>query len=101
MITAINEKNFEELVIKNKKTVLLDFSAKWCGVCKMIEPDVEDISNECSDTVFVGSVDVDEEEKLSDKFDIRFVPTLIVFKNGKQISNVNGLKSKEQILKML
>ncbi len=97
---TITSQNFEELVLKNEKTVLLDFWATWCGPCQMIAPVVAEIAEENPD-IAVGKVNVDEEMQLAQAFGITSIPTLIVFKNGVNVNTVVGLRSKEQILALL
>lgn len=97
---TITAKNFEETVLKNEKTVLLDFWATWCGPCQMIAPVVAQIAEENPDVV-VGKVNVDEEMQLAQAFGITSIPTLIVFKNGVNVNTAVGLRSKAQIEEMI
>ena len=97
---TITSQNFEELVLKNEKPVLLDFWATWCGPCQMIAPVVAEIAEENPD-IAVGKVNVDEELQLAQAFGLSSIPTLIVFKNGVNVNTVVGLRSKEQILALL
>ena len=99
-VIDITSENFEELVLKNEKTVLLDFSAVWCGPCQMIAPVIHEIAEENGDIV-VGKIDVDNETPLAIKFGVSSIPTLVVMKNGQAIDKAVGLRSKEQILEML
>ncbi|MBP3560289.1 MAG: thioredoxin [Clostridia bacterium] len=99
-VIDITSENFEKLVLKNEKTVLLDFSAVWCGPCQMIAPVIHEIAEENGD-VFVGKIDVDNETSLAIKFGVSSIPTLVVMKNGQAIDKAVGLRSKEQILEML
>lgn len=82
-----SKENFEELV-KNGVTVV-DFNATWCGPCKMLHPNFEAVSNELTDYKFVG-VDVDENGQIAARFNIRAVPTVIVFKDGKALKATTG-----------
>ncbi len=99
-VIDITSENFEEVVLKNEKTVLLDFSAVWCGPCQMISPVIHEIAEEKEDIV-VGKIDVDNDTSLAIKFGVSSIPTLIVMKNGQAIDKAVGLRSKEQILEML
>ena len=99
-VIDITSENFEEVVLKNEKTVLLDFSAVWCGPCQMIAPVIHEIAEENVDIV-VGKIDVDNETPLAIKFGVSSIPTLVVMKNGQAIDKAVGLRSKEQILEML
>ena len=95
----VNKNNFEE--IKNsEKPVLLDFYAEWCGPCRMVSPIIDEIAKERDDIV-VGKVNVDEEEELAGKFGVFSIPTLVVIKDGKIVSQESGAKPKNLILAMV
>jgi thioredoxin 1 len=95
----VNKNNFEE--IKNSdKVVLLDFYADWCGPCRMVGPVIEEIAEERADIV-VGKINVDEEEELAGQFGVFSIPTLVVMKGGKIVSQESGAKPKAQIIAML
>ena len=95
----ITKENYEEL-IKNGKPVLIDFWATWCGPCRMIAPMVEEIAEERED-ILVGKVDVDAQTELASQFQVYSIPTLVVMKDGKVLTQSTGAKSKAQILAML
>lgn len=99
-VIHITSENFEELVLKSEKKVLLDFWATWCGPCRMIAPAVEEIAEEY-DSITVGKINVDEEMALAAKFGITSIPTLIVMENGKVVNQALGFRPKESILKLL
>ncbi len=99
-VVKINKTNFEELVLKSEKTVLIDFYADWCGPCKMVAPIVEEISEEYPDVV-VGKINVDDEMELAVKFGIQSIPALFVLKDGKIKDSAIGYKPKEVLLEML
>lgn len=92
--------NFEEVVLKSTKPVLVDFWATWCGPCMMIAPVIEKIAKENEDIV-VGKVNVDEEMSLAMAFKIESIPTLIAFKNGEVVNKGVGVMSEESILKLV
>lgn len=92
--------NFETEVLKEKKKVLVDFNADWCGPCRMLAPGLEKLSEEKKDVKFV-SVNIDEEESLARDYNIFSIPCLIVFKDGKEIGRSVGLKPKEEIEKLI
>lgn len=97
MINLTNE-NFEKEVMSSKKPILVDFWASWCGTCQMIAPIVEEISNELSERIEVGKLNVDEQPEIAIKYDVMSIPTLILFKDGKVVNTIIGYHSKDEIL---
>ena len=98
---TLTKENFKTEVLESTLPVLVDFWASWCGPCRMIAPTVEEIAKEYEGKIKVGKVNVDDEGDLASEYDIMYIPTLIVFKNGKVTNVSNGLKRKDEILKML
>ncbi len=98
-VKLIKKENFDE-VLKSEKTVLLDFYADWCGPCRMVSPIVDEIAEERED-IFVGKINVDNEAELAMEFGVASIPTLIVMKGGKVVSQSAGARPKAQILAML
>ena len=99
-ILHITKDNYEELVLKAEKPVLLDCWATWCGPCRMVAPIVEQIAEEFDD-ILVGKIDVDTEMELAASFRIVSIPTLIVMKDGKVANTAVGYRPKADILKLL
>jgi thioredoxin 1 len=90
MALEITDANFDELVLKSDKPVLVDFWAEWCGPCRMVGPVVEEISKEYADTAVVGKVNVDNNPGISIKYGIRNIPALLYFKNGEIVDKQIG-----------
>ena len=82
MALEITDSNFEEVVLKSDKPVLVDFWAEWCGPCRMVGPIVEELANDYGDKAVIGKVNVDENPEISVRFGIRNIPALLFFKNG-------------------
>lgn len=97
----LTKQHFENEVIKSDKPVLVDFWATWCGPCRMLAPVISEIAEEADSRFKVGKVNVDEEQELAALFQIMSIPTLMVFKNGKPVNKVVGLRSKADLLEML
>ena len=95
MLKKLTSQNFESEI--NANTTLVDFYADWCGPCKMIAPIIEEIANE-RDDITVGKVNVDDDSAIAIKYGIVSIPTIIVFKDGKETSRIVGLRSKDAIL---
>ena len=94
----ITDSNFEKLVLKSEKLVIVDFWAEWCGPCKAITPILDEISNEFGDKVLIGKVNVDEVKELPVKYGIRSIPTLLFFSNGEITRQEVGLQSKQTLV---
>ena len=99
-VLTITKDNFEELVLKSEKTVLLDFWASWCGPCRMVSPIVDEIAKE-NPNITVGKINVDEQPELAASFSIMSIPALFVIKQGKIANQIIGYRPKEEILNML
>jgi thioredoxin 1 len=98
-VISVNENNFDE--IKNsEKIILLDFYADWCGPCRMVSPIVDEIAKENPDYL-VGKINVDNEPKLAQDFDVSSIPVLLVMRDGKIVNQSVGAKTKQQILAII
>lgn len=99
-VIKVTVENFEEIVLKNDKPVLLDFYADWCGPCKMLAPTIDEIAREHEEYA-VCKLNVDEAMPIAIKYGIESIPTLIAFKGGEAVGKIIGLRPKEAILEML
>ena len=98
---AVDEGNFEELVLQAKMPVLVDFWATWCGPCRMVAPVVEELAEEYDGRISFGKVDVDQNPKIASQYGIMSIPSLLIFKDGKPVSNIVGFRPKDQLKKSL
>ena len=100
-ILEFSDQNFEQEVLKSDKPVLVDFWAEWCAPCRMIAPAVEAIANEYAGRAKVGKLNVDENPSVTSRYNIRSIPTLLVFKNGEIKEQLVGTTSKDNLAKLL
>jgi|SRR5690554_6265896 len=94
MAIELTDANFEEIVLKSDKPVLVDFWAEWCGPCRMVGPVVDELHKEYDGKAIVGKVNVDNNPQTSAKFGIRNIPTVLFFKNGEIVDKQVGAAPK-------
>jgi thioredoxin 1 len=90
MALEITDSNFEDLVLKSEKPVLIDFWAEWCGPCRMVGPIVEELAKDYDGRAVIGKVNVDHNPEISMKYSIRNIPTLLIFKGGQVVDKQVG-----------
>lgn len=100
MKIKLSTENFEKEVLKTEKPVLVDFYADWCGPCNAMEPVIEELAKELEEKVKVGKINVDENPDIAVEYNVMSIPTLIVFKNGKEEKRLVGLRNKEELINL-
>lgn len=91
---------FED-IIKSKEICVCDFSASWCGPCRMMAPILEDVSEKYKRKYYFYQIDIDSAEDLAEKYNVEVVPTIIIFKKGKEIGRTSGFQEMEEFEKFL
>jgi len=100
-IVHTNDENFEADVLKSEKAVLLDFWAEWCGPCKMIAPLLEEAADQYADKLTVAKLNIDENPNTPAKYQIRSIPTLMLFKDGSVLAQKLGAMPKKDLTEFL
>ena len=101
MAVEFTDSNFEELVLKSDKPVMVDFWAQWCGPCRMVGPIVEEIHGEYEGKAVIGKVDVDNNQAVSMQFGVRNIPTVLFIKNGEVVDKQVGAAPKSVYVEKL
>ena len=96
-ITELDSSNFEDTISAGSAPVVVDFWAPWCGPCKAIAPILEELADELGEAVKICKVNVDNNSDIAGKYEIRAIPTILIFKDGQVADTVVGLSSKEDL----
>ncbi|MBK8048648.1 MAG: thioredoxin [Anaerolineales bacterium] len=94
----VTDKDFDELVVNAAGPVLVDFWAEWCGPCKMIAPVLEELATDLDGKLTIGKLDVDHNQNTAMAFGVMSIPTLLLFKDGKQVARIVGYQQKQQLM---
>lgn len=98
---VVTDQSFEQEVLKSDTPVLVDFWATWCGPCRMVGPVLEEVASEQGDKIRVVKLDVDANPITAGRFGVRAIPTMIVFKNGREADRIVGYHPKPQLMSKL
>lgn len=101
MSVTIRSDNFDDVVLKSSQPVLLDFWAVWCGPCRMVAPTVDKLSEDYTNRVLVGKVNVDEEPELAEQFKVMSIPTIFILKEGKVVERLIGARPYAELASVL
>ena len=99
-IKTMKMSNFEN-IIQSEKPVLIDFFATWCGPCKTLAPILKEVKDSLGDRISILKIDVDKNQELASKYQVRGVPTMVLYQNGKQLWRQSGVLTKDQIIKTI
>jgi thioredoxin len=96
-IVTLTPENFDKEVLQSSTPVLVDFWAEWCGPCKMIAPIIDELAADYAGRIKIGKVNIDEHQMLASQYNVRAIPTLLLFKDGQVADQMVGLRSKRDL----
>ena len=100
-VVRLDEESFDRRVVMSDKPVMVDFSASWCRPCRMMEPALDSVAREYMGRALVCKVDVDQSERLAERYQIRAIPAVLVFQNGRVVDQSRGLQSRQELASLL
>ena len=100
-VQTFTDGNFDDTVLKSGAPVLVDFWAEWCGPCKRIAPTIDALATEYAGKVTVGKMDIDSNPKVPERYQVRSIPTVLVFKGGQVVESVIGLTQRDDLKKVI
>ena len=100
-LITITDANFEEQVLKSAQPFLLDLAAEWCGPCKAIAPTIAALASEYAGKVGFGTIDIDQNPQVPTQFQVRSIPTLLMFSGGKVVGQLTGAHPKARIVELI
>jgi thioredoxin 1 len=102
MVKELNETNFVDEVLNSKVPVLVDFWAEWCGPCRMLSPVIEELAKQYDEQkIKIYKLNVDENPKIAAKYSIMAIPTVIIFKDGKPVEQITGVRNKKEYIEII
>ena len=96
----LNDQSFDENVLNSKGIVIVDFFATWCGPCRMLGPVLEQVQEEMADSIKIVKVDVDDAEKVSKRYGVMSIPTMVILKDGQEIDRLVGYRGKQELVEI-
>ena len=100
-VQTFTDGNFDDTVLKSGAPVLVDFWTEWCGPCKRIAPAIDALATEYAGKVTVGKMDIDSNPKVPERYQVRSIPTVLVFKGGQVVESVIGLTQRDDLKKVI
>lgn len=100
-VIVVDENNFQEVVLQSEKPVLVDFWAEWCGPCKMLSPIIDEVASENAGVTKICKLNVDDAKAIVKQYGVMSIPTVMLFKNGKEVERAVGFRPKHDIIRII
>lgn len=100
-VIAVDESNFQEVVLESREPVLVDFWAEWCGPCKMLSPIIDEVAKENVGKVKICKLNVDNAQRISKRYGVMSIPTVMLFKDGEEVERAIGFRPKSYIIRII